>query len=464
MECGPIRNRAPSGGYGKWPGDEGFIRQQARRQIISSKQLLRSMVLFSRSIVAAALTISWVSFPQIALAFWRGNDLPTFTAIPPVVPSGVIGSPSMAFTVALGSGTFNGSQTITISDGGQGGTITPSVGSSGASSVTVTPTNGSSSFTFIYSAATTGNLIIGFSNGQGWLNPQPIIYYANTVANWFGAWNSPSGAPTCTGCTHSSYHSNIMNQDIGFNVYLPPQYATQPTTHFPVVYFFHGSPGDENGGPPIIAPLVQNKINASTVKPMIFVFPKVGAHEMDSIPGAPAYGSYMAESTIIYELMPYIDANYRTIANKSGRALQGFSMGGQGCERIGFKFPQIFSSLFCMAPAIDDTGRNIGTNEPALLMNMFNGNTTAFHAATVWGVSTSNASNIIAQALPIHVLVGDQDGLHTAGYETNLFNQLDSLGISHDALTLASGCGHDMNCDVTSVSGADIDYASAHFP
>ena len=125
------------------------------------------------------------------------------------------------------------------------------------------------------------------------------------------------------------------------------------------------------------------------------------------------------------------------------------------------KIPQLVSSIYCFAPAIDDTESNIGTYEPATLSKMFNGNTHAFQAATVWGHSRSNASNIIAQSLPIHVTVGDSDPLYR--FEDTLLTQLNSPGIRHDALTSARGCGHDISCDINFVSGGNIDYASAHF-
>ena len=139
------------------------------------------------------------------------------------------------------------------------------------------------------------------------------------------------------------------------------------------------------------------------------------------------------------------------------RCTQGLALGND--ERM--RAPQLVSSIYCFAPAIDDTESNIGTYEPATLSRMFNGNTRAFQAATVWGLSRSNASNIIAQSLPIHVTVGDSDPLYR--FEDTLLTQLDSLGIRHDALTTARGCGHDISCDINFVSGGNIDYASAHF-
>ena len=93
------------------------------------------------------------------------------------------------------------------------------------------------------------------------------------------------------------------------------------------------------------------------------------------------------------------------------RCTQGLALGNDERMRAR-KIPQLVSSIYCFAPAIDDTESNIGTYEPATLSKMFNGNTRAFQAATVWGLSRSNASNIIAQSLPIHVTVGDSDPLY----------------------------------------------------
>ena len=45
------------------------------------------------------------------------------------------------------------------------------------------------------------------------------------------------------------------------------------------------------------------------------------------------------------ELVAYIDAHYRTLAQASSRGLAGHSMGGYGTIRIGMKHPEVFSSL-----------------------------------------------------------------------------------------------------------------------
>jgi endo-1,4-beta-xylanase len=57
-------------------------------------------------------------------------------------------------------------------------------------------------------------------------------------------------------------------------------------------------------------------------------------------------GKYMGETTIIRELIPHIDATYRTIASRAGRCIEGFSMGGRGSTRLALKYPDMFCSLF----------------------------------------------------------------------------------------------------------------------
>ena len=93
---------------------------------------------------------------------------------------GAAGVASTNFTLTLipSGAKFNGSQTITIADGSQGGTITPSVGSSGTSTVTVTPANLATGFTFTYNPATSGAKTLTFTNAQGWTNQTALTYTA----------------------------------------------------------------------------------------------------------------------------------------------------------------------------------------------------------------------------------------------------------------------------------------------
>lgn len=68
-------------------------------------------------------------------------------------------------------------QSITLSDGGAGGTFSVAGGVSGPSPLKVTPTNATTNFQFTYTPTTTNTVKITFSNGQGgWIDPPPLYF------------------------------------------------------------------------------------------------------------------------------------------------------------------------------------------------------------------------------------------------------------------------------------------------
>ena len=320
-------------------------------------------------------------------------------------------------------------------------------------------------------AAATTNEAITFNATDSASNTAAAVTTAVSVTPWDGTtWNNPSGAP---GLTHSSFVSASTKQTIGFNIYLPPTYSSG--SNFPVVYWLNERTADENSAVNANAGVLQNELNslivAGAVQPMIAVFGNGGQDSKFMNPGlgAPAYSNYMGE-TQFFELMNYIDATYKTNASKAGRALQGFSMGGQGCEHIGFKFPELFSSLYCGSPAIVDVNY-VTTAEPAFLANMFNGSTQAFANNMAQNIVARNAGNIIG--LPITVSIGANDTSCTpvvSGCSLLALNQtqsalMTSLGITN-TLNQVAGCGHDLTCVLSGISpaGDNWRFAGAHFP
>jgi S-formylglutathione hydrolase FrmB len=267
-------------------------------------------------------------------------------------------------------------------------------------------------------------------------------------------WNNhPSSLPT--GVEHHTYHSTVMNVDVGYNIYLPPQYAASPTQKFPVIYWLHGRGGNENSD---VAGVISSK-SLSSVPPVIMVFVNGGRNSkyMDAVEGSPMYGLVMVESTIINELITQVDTSYHTIPTKGGRAIQGASMGGMGCLRLAFKYPQLFSSVFGFAAAIDDNASNVMANEPALMPAMFNNNPSLFSGQTAQTMAANNAANI--RGLPIHFVVGSADGLlpHNQALDT----LLNSLSIPHDPLEIISGAKHDFTALQVVVD--NFQFSAKHF-
>lgn len=153
-------------------------------------------------------------------------------------------------------------------------------------------------------------------------------------------------------------------------VYTPPDYMSNTATRYPVLYLLHGAGGDEDawitmGRANII---LDNLIAKGKTKPMIVVMPNGNATQTVSqgfgfgptparqavqaplppqlqaaaggAPGGgrgagaggrggqpqPYAGSY--PESLVKDVIPFVEKNYRVIANKDSRAIAGLSMGG----------------------------------------------------------------------------------------------------------------------------------------
>lgn len=145
------------------------------------------------------------------------------------------------------------------------------------------------------------------------------------------------------GVSHGTFRSPSMDCDVGYCIYLPPEYATSDTRQkrYPVVYYLHGGrPGSETKSVRLSTE-IHKHIKAGSVPPMIYVFVNGGPVSHYNMPDR---DNAMGEDVFIEELIPHIDDTYRTIAGRRGRGLEGFSQGGRGTTRIMFKHPRLFTS------------------------------------------------------------------------------------------------------------------------
>jgi enterochelin esterase-like enzyme len=155
------------------------------------------------------------------------------------------------------------------------------------------------------------------------------------------------------GVIHKTFFSKALNADVGYLVYLPPDYETSPGRRYPVIYNLHGAGGNELHSLEE-AQFLDEGIRTGKLPPMIMAMPNGGIATMyqDSYDG-----KWPAETLIIREFIPFIDKSYRTVARREGRAIEGFSMGGRGATRLAMKYPEMFCSLF------DQSGNVVHTSE-----------------------------------------------------------------------------------------------------
>ncbi len=154
------------------------------------------------------------------------------------------------------------------------------------------------------------------------------------------SWVNPIKGTPPVGVEHHTFESPSMKCDVGYCIYLPPGYIEEKERRYPVVFYLHGGrPGSETKSISL-TPLIHAQIENGTIAPMIYVFVNGGFVSHYNYPEK----NSMGEDVFVKELIPHIDATYRTIARREARGLEGFSQGGRGTARIMFKHPDLFSS------------------------------------------------------------------------------------------------------------------------
>jgi endo-1,4-beta-xylanase len=170
-----------------------------------------------------------------------------------------------------------------------------------------------------------------------------------------------------------------------------------------------------------LAEVFDEWIRSGAVQPRIYVFVNGGRE------GYFDFGEYQAESSFVRELIPHIDRTYRTIDDRGGRALEGFSMGGRGTARIMFKYPELFCSAAPMSGGhhkekqmSEDGGRE--TRGSQVLVHDPTNNS--------WDLARQYAERSATPDLNILIAVGSAD----MNYQGNVewMDHLRALGISFD--------------------------------
>ncbi|HTW38113.1 MAG TPA: alpha/beta hydrolase-fold protein [Steroidobacteraceae bacterium] len=149
--------------------------------------------------------------------------------------------------------------------------------------------------------------------------------------------------------------------DRDVSIYLPPSYDSQTSRRYPVVYVLHGFTDSDtrwftSGGPGlhfVNLPRAVDQADAHGAREMIFVMPNAFTKYWGSMySNSVVTGNW--EAFVTRDLVRFIDAHYRTLAERASRGLAGHSMGGYGALRLAMKFPQVFSSIYALSPCCLD--------------------------------------------------------------------------------------------------------------
>ncbi|UCE66772.1 MAG: hypothetical protein JSU85_01815, partial [Candidatus Zixiibacteriota bacterium] len=150
----------------------------------------------------------------------------------------------------------------------------------------------------------------------------------------------------------TSFFSASLNETRNVDIYLPPGYDPDGSAQYTLIYFLHGAGGDNNSYGQMIG-ILDSLIGNSVIDPVIVVKPdgSVAPYWGSFYSNSELYGDF--ENYIVYDLVEFIDSNYKTIANRYKRCLIGHSMGGYGTAKLALLHPDIFCAMASHSGPLD---------------------------------------------------------------------------------------------------------------
>jgi S-formylglutathione hydrolase FrmB len=139
-------------------------------------------------------------------------------------------------------------------------------------------------------------------------------------------------------------NSKLMTREMPYRVIVPVNYKTEKSRRYAVVYLLHGLTGKFDDW------TNRTKLAEYAAKYDYIIVTPEGNNGWYSDSGSVPNDKY--ESYIVQELMPEIDKNFRTVADKNHRAVAGLSMGGYGSIKFGLKYPEKFALVGSFSGAL----------------------------------------------------------------------------------------------------------------
>lgn len=197
-------------------------------------------------------------------------------------------------------------------------------------------------------------------NGVGVIDPRNTAISESNTTTWSVATVPGAEAMDTRNVPHGAlaevyYPSSALGRTRRMHVYTPPGYESGKG-RYPVFYLLHGA-GDSDDSWTSVGRanfILDNLIASGKAKPMIVVMPAghttAGSGARGAAPaGAPPPRDEFGED-FVNDVMPYVEKNYRVVADRAHRAIAGLSMGGRQTLSIAipnlekFGFVGVYSS------------------------------------------------------------------------------------------------------------------------
>jgi len=166
------------------------------------------------------------------------------------------------------------------------------------------------------------------------------------------------------------YESPSLELNRRMYVYTPPGYASSKE-NYPVLYLLHGAGGDEDAWSSLGRAnlILDNLISEGTATPMLIVMTNGNAWQTSTLRNVSRVGEMTRENrgqfqgkfekSLVEDVIPYIEKNYRVKANKESRALAGLSMGGAHTITASTEYPETFGYIGVFSSGIFDANADM---------------------------------------------------------------------------------------------------------
>lgn len=127
-------------------------------------------------------------------------------------------------------------------------------------------------------------------------------------------------------------------------VYVPGDYAVERSRDFPVIYFLHGYPGNEDnwiGDGAQLPQVLDQVIGTGELPPVIAVMPNGNGHALSDAEWGNSQRGDRVEDWLVSQAVPEVDRRYRTLGSPY-RGVAGLSSGGFGAVNLAMRHPDVF--------------------------------------------------------------------------------------------------------------------------